>query len=209
VGEGATGSVNITTGAGTASIGGFTFSSQEVGPQFALIQFTGMLVGIKAELQWQTRNEQEISSYSIESSGDSMIFSGIGIQIARGDSGINNYSFTDSLLQYRINYYRLKIFDNAGNFTYSNIISVQFPVSAQPIKIYPNPASGYVIVEHPAINTSSQIQVIDMNGRIARTIQVAPNIVQSWVDLAGLPAGLYRIVWTGGGNSYSQTLLID
>ena len=209
VGGGASGIISITTVNGTAELGGFVFSSQQVPLPFTLIHFTGMLAGTQAQLQWQTSNEQAISSYIVESSGDSVLFTAIGAVNPTGDSGINTYSFIDSLPPDSINYYRLKMVDTAGNFSVSNIIAVQLPVNPHSIKIYPNPAIGYVVVQHPALSTPAQIKLLDMMGRVIKTIQVIPNTVQTQLDLTGVPPGMYKIVWTGGGNSLTQTLLID
>ncbi|MBS1597576.1 MAG: IPT/TIG domain-containing protein [Bacteroidetes bacterium] len=209
VGPGATGPVTVTNGYGTATGAVFVFAGQPAFHRFALIQFNVLLNGLLAELQWQTRNEQNISSYEIERSGDSTLFSAIGTFQAKNDSGINNYFFTDSLPLYSTNYYRLKIINQSGAYMYSNIISVRLPEATGQIRVYPNPANGFVVVEHPSVNTNSQIKLIDLTGRIIQTVQVGPNTAQTRLDIANVPHGIYKISWTDSVDSFSQTLLIQ
>jgi hypothetical protein len=76
-----------------------------------------------ASLMWATASEKNSSYFSIEKSDDGINFSEIGIARAQGTSNnIVNYKFDDNYFK-GICYYRLKMVDQDGSFTYS---SVQF-----------------------------------------------------------------------------------
>jgi hypothetical protein len=43
------------------------------------------------------------------------------------------------------------------------------------LKLYPNPAKDYLIIEHPITNKSAKIEWIDISGRIIKTVSVKRN----------------------------------
>jgi hypothetical protein len=61
------------------------------------------------------------------------------------------------------NYYRLRQVDFDGQFKYTNIIQITFEQSNNlSIKIYPNPASDYIIIEN--IEVGKTVQIFNVNG---------------------------------------------
>jgi hypothetical protein len=92
-----------------------------------------------------------------------------------------------------ISYYRLKQTDYDGKYEYSSTRVVQFS-ELRPIRIYPNPTSGSIIIEglnadiHKVIvyNTLGQ-QLIS---REWRSISEADNLK---IDLTNLPIGVYYV----------------
>jgi hypothetical protein len=81
-------------------------------------------------------------------------------------------------------------------------------VPSKTFALYPNPASGYVIWQQPATNHITQVQIIDIYGRIMKTVTLGKNVVQTTIPVSGLPTGMYKLVWSEGKNKLTKSLLI-
>jgi trimeric autotransporter adhesin len=160
-----------------------------------LVSFIGAKTSNGSLLEWKTANEINTKTFTIERSYDGINFIGIGNVDALGN-GNGNYNFTDADKYNGILYYRLKMIDVDGRFTYSNIIKL----SNQPINqstIFPNPNKTTATLEigdKKLLNT--QATIVDANGRIVRTIFIKNNF--EIVDMNGLPSGLYMLKMSNG-----------
>jgi hypothetical protein len=74
--------------------------------------------------------------------------------------------------------------------------------------LYPNPAYQYTIMEHPASNHAAQIQVVDVTGRLVKTVLVANNSRQTRLNVQGLMTGTYTLVWSNGASTITRSLLV-
>jgi len=74
--------------------------------------------------------------------------------------------------------------------------------------LYPNPASGYVIWQQPAMDHITRLQLFDISGSIVRTFTVGKRATQSTIPVSGLPTGMYKLVWSDGKNKLTRSLLI-
>ncbi len=154
------------------------------------------------QLQWTTIEEQNTSHFVIEHSSDGRNFSSIGRIAAMGSVATShNYSFIDEHPEPGTNYYRLKMIDLDGQFTFSKILIVNSPVDEQIIvTAYPNPAhsnttlSVIAPVAEPATYT-----LLDQTGRQLYSINTllskgANRIV---IDMEQLTAGNYYLLLQG------------
>ena len=189
------------------AIKGLGFIGQVVLP-VELLHFNGYVDGKTIRLNWQTSNEVNTLQYTIERKVNNS-YMAIGTVYTNGDlSNINNYQFTSSEPAAGTYYYRLKIEDLDGSYTYSAVVPVTFASSINKVSIYPNPATTYIIVEHSAAINDAQVEIIDMSGRKVRSITVAKGNVQTRIDVNGIAKGTYMVVWYGNFKTESKTLLI-
>ncbi len=121
-------------------------------------------------LLWTTAAEENVSHFEIERSSNGREFSKIGAVKA----GQTQYSFTDdfsspSLLErggVRF-YYRLKMLDKDGQFTYSPIRSLTINHSSLTITLFPNPAKDNLQVQIDSDKpTTLQMQVLSLDGKV-------------------------------------------
>ena len=78
------------------------------------------------ELHWATAQEVNSSHFEIQYSSDGRSFASIGNVYAAGQSQfMRNYLYTDNEARRGISYYRLKMVDVDGSFTYSRVVSLQ------------------------------------------------------------------------------------
>ena len=145
-------------------------------------------------IQWTTANEQNMGHFGIERSTDAQQFENIGQTIAIGNTKAQrDYAFIDAQPFAGLNYYRLKMVDLDGSFSYSKIIAIDNDrTHILTIKVFPNPASNQLIIEHRNILGGLNFSITDINGRKYR-IKSAQNGEQTAFDVTSLPNGLYFI----------------
>ena len=94
-------------------------------------------------------------------------FDSIGSVPGKGDSQVaQDYDFQDAHPVEGANYYRLKMVDTQGHFTYSKMVLLNFSLAV--IKLYPNPANHSVYLENNPNFTKDQpirIEIIDPLGQ--------------------------------------------
>lgn len=96
-----------------------------------LTSFTVTLHDNKTKLQWQTASETNTKHYEVEYSNDGLQFELVGVINASGNSSTSrNYNTTHNINQNTLHFYRLKIVDIDGSFTYSNIEKLRTTVNA-------------------------------------------------------------------------------
>jgi len=92
----------------------------------SLVQFNGIEKSGHILLQWITKEESNTSHFEIEKLYGAEPYSRVGNITAKGFSSLENrYEFKDLFAEPGLNYYRLKMIDKDGQFTYSNVITVQ------------------------------------------------------------------------------------
>jgi len=176
-------------------------------PSFKLMSFTGTISSGKDLLQWRTLNEKSILRYLVEYSPDTSGFQTIGVITAMGlDSA--TYLASNANTPNGIRYYRLRIVDTAGNFTFSPVVIIQPGAVAANITVYPNPATDLFQAMVPGITKPSKFQLVDMAGNIVQTIPVSPGVPVVKINVKALFRGTYYLVWSDGSNYSYQTVLI-
>jgi Secretion system C-terminal sorting domain len=127
-----------------------------------LLSFKGTPQYKTSFLTWETAVEQNLAHFDIESSSDGKTFSKIGNQKAKGQG--STYNFTDEGPLSITTYYRLKMVENDGSFSYSNIISVAFGKDLT-VKAFPNPVQNELSIDVISESKQLEIEVIDVLGR--------------------------------------------
>jgi hypothetical protein len=127
------------------------------------ISFTAVKEDNLAQLHWQTANRKNVLGFEVEKSQDANFFENIGF-VASTES--NEYGFNDSKGFGRTVYYRLKVIDIDGQFTYSNVVSLSNKCGPSSF-IFPNPVTKDLTILSSTGNF--RFQVIDMCGIIRIT----------------------------------------
>jgi hypothetical protein len=151
-------------------LGCFNFPSLSTLP-VNLISFSAIFGNNQAQLKWASDNEVNFSKFIIERSETGISYSTIGEQKAIGKNGRNDYQFTDDLSAQTGShfYYRLKMLDIDGKFTYSPVVMVRKEAMAlNGISISPNPVvKGATTVRLTAARESTvEFKVIDLAGKV-------------------------------------------
>lgn len=164
-----------------------------------LISFTGRLINDnEAVLNWQSSGEANESRFEIAWSSDKKYWQTIGTIAAANNDSISSYFWKYSQPSL-INFYRLKIIDNVGRFTYSSIIRING--SDKAIVIYPNPAKNNVIISSFS-DKPATVVFSNSSGKIM--LRKTINEPVSSIDISGFTPGNYiiRIIRNGKATVY-------
>lgn len=155
-----------------------------------LINFTAQPENNNVKLQWTSADEQNFYGYAIERSGNANKWNEIGFVNAKTSGSVNSeYAFYDSQPLSGTGYYRLKLVDLDGTFTYSEIRMVVMNGNTA-ISIYPNPAKNYFIVS--GLTGKTVVKLTDITGRVIQTI--TSNHPVEKINVSNLVKGVYILV---------------
>jgi hypothetical protein len=135
-----------------------------------LKEFTGKLnSGSHSDLKWTTSSEYHTKEFVVERALDGVHFEKIGTVAAAGNSSVErNYKLTDPYAAEAVNYYRLKMVDMDGKFTYSPLVIIRNPgITGKDIRVLTNPFNSYVDLFFTEIPASAvSVRISDATGRV-------------------------------------------
>lgn len=173
-----------------------------------LLSFKALYIGNnEAMLSWETSAEFNTSYFAVEVSDDGRFFNDLGTVNAQG-SGSNSYSFK-AIMTNSLQYYRLRMIDIDGSFTYSETRKVNFK-EANKLTVNPNPSSGNFEVKfYSERNDKATLSIYDFNGRIVwrQSFNVIKGFNTLPVNASGLSAGVYMIRLEGLVTSQSKVII--
>ncbi len=140
-------------------------------------------------ITWQTLNESDTKSFTVERSGNANDYVGINTVPAKGVA--SNYSYTDKNPLDGISYYRIKENAANGTNTFSPVVKVVFN-STGIISLYPNPAKNMVTVKGLNKNSTAVIKITDMQGREISSQNFTQNS-SATLNIRALAQGTYFV----------------
>jgi hypothetical protein len=172
--------------------------------------FEAKILEKKVHLSWETSWERGSKEFVVERSTDMINFIEIGKVAASGESEFRKqYAFLDSEPHRGASYYRLKMVDQDGSFTYSLVRDVFFADSSAELVVAPNPASpdGIRIQKHfPGVD---DIILRDILGR-----EIPVQLVYSEINYLNLipyyrlVSGIYVLTLTQNGRKQHVKVLV-
>lgn len=157
---------------------------------------TASIVCGKALLTWATASEIATKGFTIEKSNDGQHFSVVG-NIA-GNNKASNYTFTDASVG-SIQYYRLKIENKDGSYSYSSIVALNNKVAIK-LGVYPNPVSSIATIAHPLATAGATIKISSIEGKTIAVYTVQTGATQTSVDASRLAKGSYIVTFENNGS---------
>jgi hypothetical protein len=168
-----------------------------------LLSFGGKQTIEGVTLNWQTANEQNVSHFIVEKSTDAADkFVEIGNLKATGNAGgtPQYYSLFD-VQPSILNYYRLKMVDNDGGFTYSKAISFKGQNNSNGIiAFYPNPVTNVlnVVLTNQNYKTAT-VSLVDITGRVIITQSKGADNQVFVLNTETIGNGIYTVIVTIDG----------
>ena len=191
----------------TGFSGFFAGTGFEAPLPLTLLDFTGQAVRQNTLLQWSTTNETDVRRFVIERSSDADIYLDIDSVPASDNSSVSSYNYTDTSDNYTTSYYRLKMVDVDGKYTFSNIVIVTHSLASQ-LNIAPNPAKTFIRVDYP-IGATSNLQIFSINGQLLWTEQLAPGTSTATIDVSKLASGIYTLSWSNGVQKLKGSFVVE
>lgn len=148
-----------------------------------LLSFAGKIIDENILLNWTTANEANTDYFIIERSVNGLSYSNDGtINAMNSPSTIHNYQYQVKNTVNGLNYFRLKMVDQDGKFTTSNVLS--FRLNATTIRIYPSVTNSVINVYNP---NAQKIMLYNATG------QYLQNLLSGQNDISHLPSGIYFV----------------
>jgi hypothetical protein len=161
-----------------------------------LNQFSAIKNNNAITVKWTTIEEKNTAYFEIEKSTNCTNFVAINKTNAASNSSLpQQYSFIDATVNVLVNpivYYRLKITDLNGRYTFSKIISIKNGDKAGSLIVYPNPVKQNLNVQAKSnITEQATAQITDLVGRVVleQKIQLNAGATSFSLSVSGLVAG--------------------
>jgi len=175
----------------------FPFSDCNFTLPVELIEFTGKAVNKTTILKWTSEAEINMNMYELQKSRDGVNFSAIAIAFAKGDQK-NNYDYTDTHPFDGTNFYRLKMIDIDGTYTYSRVVMVNFgDIKASYVTIAPNPVKTNINLQMTALPQGAyRVEVTNSIGQVQLTKKITVtqyNQKEVIPCTTGMNTGIYHL----------------
>jgi hypothetical protein len=142
-------------------------------------------------LTWKTTSEINASNFQLERSADSKQWMLVrNVRAVGSVNALTEYTEYDNNPRSGRNYYRLKMTDLDGSYTYSRIISVNHTSEQNKVAIYPNPGTDRLFVKDIDINSIATISVTDIQGK---QVFQQKMLTDQGIDISGLSNGIYSV----------------
>jgi hypothetical protein len=152
-------------------------------------------------LDWRTTQEENFSHFEIQKSMDSKAWKVLGTTASNKRL---NYRFVDPSVSASIQYYRLKMVDLDGMFSYGPIQSIATKLEHNFLTLHPNPASGHLFVPSDLVE---EVSLLDLSGR-----KVSDQRIKSdrKIELNELQPGIYlAILHLKNGDRATQRIIVQ
>ena len=133
-----------------------------------LISFTAVLKNNSGILNWVTENELTNDYFDIQRSEDGINFYKKGSVKGNGTTAVSHYyQFIDDLkTNASVIYYRLKIVDLNGRFSYSKIVAIQLS-KGEKYSVYPNPFIDKINISlNMPEDGNVQYRILSIDGKV-------------------------------------------
>jgi hypothetical protein len=168
----------------------------------------------KVNLYWATKSEVNASHFSIQRSVDAVNFQDVAMVLTRegNSAALRNYSYPDNISSVNadIIYYRLKMVDMDGSFSYSSVEVIRVEkAESNKVITYPNPATSELRVSIPDSwqNKAVIYSIYNMNGSLVKA-KINSNAGQTeTLNVSDLPVGTYVVKTASGANISTQKFI--
>lgn len=166
-----------------------------------LNSFSGFYKNSSAILNWDINRSINFSHFEVEKSNDGINFPKAGS--VNFVNGKNSYQFSDeNIARGSSQYYRLKMVDNDGRYTYSNIIKIQTG-SLSSWLISPNPVRDFLTIN--GLAGSGEIRILDLTGKVLHKMNITSQSAS--MNVSFLTKGIYVIQYYDSEKMQSKKMV--
>ena len=175
-----------------------------------LLSFNAKLkTNTSIELLWSVANTANTHHFDIERSSDGVTFKLLGQTPFTGaPTGIVNYSFIDNHPENETNYYRLRIVDVNGDYSFSKIVSVNISNNSL-FELSPNPANDILFIKLKGrVSELIALQIFDISGRLMHEETIfLGNQTPIPINIFKLPKGNYYLKLVGSKTHFEYKFI--
>lgn len=163
-----------------------------------LVDFTAKADKNTAKLKWQTASEINNKGFIVFRSGDGKDFVRLTTQAPGFDGQSATYNYTDYSPLNGNNYYRLLQLDLDGKETDLGTRVLNFSLTDQEIRFYPNPVVDKLRLDFAAAQYQS-LALIDISGRKLKEHKLQHHQGSCELEMGSYQKGIYFIEFRGVG----------
>jgi hypothetical protein len=205
----------ISSGSVITSISNASLASGSVPLPVQLLSFTAQSKQDAVILNWSTVKEESFAGFEPERSGDGSSWTKLAFIAGNANSITTNtyYAYTDNNPVSGHTYYRLKMVDADGGFTYSKQLTVIKNDQNASLQNYPNPFNKTTLLTFQLpVNSFANLKVfnnmgVEVNTLINKQLNAGSYTVP--FDGSALAAGLYYYTLRYGKEKISGTMLLN
>ncbi|GEO09694.1 alpha-amylase family glycosyl hydrolase [Segetibacter aerophilus] len=215
---GTTANISSTSQAITLQPGEYhVYIDRQVVLPLKLLSFNGRRTTNNISLGWLTTNEDNVKHFVVERSFDGVDFNSIATVITKNSSDAQiTYSYVDSdpaaTKSKKKIYYRLKMSNKDGSFSYSTVAVINASSSGTAFSMYPNPAKGsqvYLSLDE-VLSSAIHFKIEDSAGKLYKSYTQPLNDNKTIpVDIKNLSSGVYILTAETGGKTFVKQFLIQ
>ena len=187
-----------TAAAGNNRINNLSMDGDPITLSVSLQSFNGSIVNNTAKLIWTSASEINAKQFVVEASTDRKNFSTVGTLTAKNAKGLNSYEFATAAPA-SATYYRLKMVDKNGAFSYSSILVLNANISNKKIAVFPNPAVNTITLSHAQALAGASVKITNAAGKTVSVSYVQTGATQTTVDVSKLTKGSYTVTIENNG----------
>jgi hypothetical protein len=165
-----------------------------------LSYFGGNYSNNAVTLNWKYDTQTNFSHFVVEKSLDGITFNGIK-NIYLSNVQIYNYKDID-LNNASVFYYRLKLVDKDGKFTYSNVIKIQTG-AVNTFSILGNPVKDHLNVT--GLTVGATLALYDNTGKMLLQKNIQDQSLL--MDISFLPSGVYYLNYSNNGSVENKKIM--
>lgn len=207
-------SLSVSSGSISTSFTNAGLSSAAVSLPLHLLSFTAQNNEQSVILNWTTTREENVKGFDIEQSTDGVKWTKLAFVAGTAGnnfSTVNQYAFKDENPVAGHSFYRLKMLDQSGAFTWSKVLTVKTSYQTRSVQCYPNPytQSANIAFQLP-VKSFTTLKVYNTLGVEVSTLmnrQLDAGNYTVAFDGTSLPAGLYMYTLKYGKEVVSGTIL--
>ncbi len=158
----------------------------------SLQSFNGAIVNSTAKLNWTSASEINAKQFVVEASSDKKNFASVGTVAAKNVKGLNSYEF-ETAAPATTTYYRLKMVDKNGAFSYSPVVVLNASVSTKKLTVFPNPAVNTITLSHAQALEGASVKILNAAGKTVSVSNLQTGATQTTVDVSKLTKGTYIV----------------
>jgi hypothetical protein len=154
----------------------------------------------KVNLNWSTMSEINVSHFEIERSTDGNTYTHLALNFAASNSGSkHDYDYMDDVSSLSgVIYYRLKMVDIDGKYSYSNVRMVRIGRTNDKVVVintFPNPVTSELRVTIPNSwqNKKVNYEVIANNGQLVSKNETGNASQTETINVSNLAPGFYIV----------------
>ncbi len=160
-----------------------------------LTSITAANVGTRNKVEWKSATEATGDIFELERSADAKTFTKIATVAANGKP--STYLQWDESPVQGVNYYRVKLVDANGKYSYSKVVSATVGgTNTFAIEAYPNPVHNTVSVKvNGMVSGKGSVVVTDVTGKVVSAVTTVENN-SAELNVSHLANGMYLLNYT-------------